>query len=82
MTVTAMMSPFITEDARRSYSHPQDRLVWCIGKVGLPILLKLRTKLCQLGLSGAPLDPGVDRASYRDRKSEKEIISKYSRTCA
>ena len=61
--MSVMMSAFIIKDARRAYSHPQDRLIWRIGKVGLPILLKLGAKLRQLGLSGAPLDPRVDRAS-------------------
>jgi hypothetical protein len=61
--INAVMSALIIKYARRDYSHPQDRLVWSIGKVGLPKLLKLRAKLRQLGLSGAPLDPRVDRAN-------------------
>ena len=48
---------------RREYSHPQDGLVWRIGKVGVPILLKLRAELGHLGQCRAPLDPRLDRAS-------------------
>ena len=51
---------------RRGYSHPHDRLVWRIGKVGVPILLKLRAELGHLGQCRAPLDPRLDRASQVD----------------
>ncbi len=58
----------LSEHARRAYAHPQDRLVWGIGKVGVPILLKLGAELGHLGRRGAPLDSRVDRASQIDIK--------------
>ena len=33
------------EYTRWIYAHPQNRLVWRIGKVGVPILLKLGAEL-------------------------------------
>src|SRR6266702_1342528 len=60
----------LSAHARRAYAHPQDRLVWGIGKVGVPILLKLGAELGHLGRLRTPLDPRVDRASHMDIKSE------------
>jgi hypothetical protein len=71
--MSVMMSVLIIElleHARRAYSHPQDRLVWRISKVGLPMLLKLRAELGHLGGCRAPLDPRVERARQADIKSE------------
>jgi hypothetical protein len=60
----------LLEHARRVYAHPQDRLVWRIGKVGFPILLKFRTELGNFRRRGTPLDPRVDRANKINIKSE------------
>ena len=57
------------EHARRVYAHPQDRFVWCIGKVGVPILLKLGAELGHFRRLGAPFYPRVNRASQMDIKS-------------
>jgi hypothetical protein len=67
--IRAMMSVLtiqLFEYTRRVYAHPQNRLVWRIGKVRVPILLKLRAELSQLGRRGAPLDSRVDRAFHMD----------------
>ena len=74
----------LVEHPRRAYSHPQDGLVRRIGKVGVPILLKLRAELGHLGRRGAPLDPRVNRASQTYIKSEGNhcLIAKCWPTCA
>jgi hypothetical protein len=71
----------VVEHARRAYSHPQDRLVWRISKVGLPILLKLRAELGHLGRFGRHLIP-ASRELGRRTLSQNEIIAKCWPTCA
>jgi len=66
----SILTSELTEHAHRAYTHTQDRLVWGIGKVGVPILLKLRAELGHLGGRGTPLNPRVDRAGQKDIKSE------------
>ena len=62
----SMLTIKLSGHLRRGYSHPHDRLVWRISKVGVPILLKLRAELGHLGRCGAPLNPRLDRASQVD----------------
>jgi hypothetical protein len=62
----SVLSIELLEDTRWVYAHPHDRLVWRIGKVGVPILLKLRAELGQLGRRGPPLDSRVCRACHTD----------------
>ena len=66
---------------RRDYPHPQDRLVWRIRKVGVPILLKLRAELGHLGGCGAPLDPRVDRAKQVEINSEGDHSQGLAHLC-
>ena len=62
------------EYARRAYSHPQHRLIWRIGKVGVPVLPKLGAELGHLRGRGPPFNPRVNRTII-GTLIQKEIIT-------
>ena len=70
-----IMTIEMLEYARRAYSHPQNRLIWRIGKVGVPVLPKLGAELGYLRGRGPPLDRRINRA-ITWILGQKEIITR------
>jgi len=69
-----------SKHARRKHSHPQYRFVWGAGKVGIPDLLELWTKLSQFRWIRTPFDSRVDSPGRYDRQLKEDERRKRRRT--